>query len=117
MSHSNLMIFFQGWAGFAFPSLRTALQGFRDLDFRPSNQVGLALDGNTAHSSGWWWYHAAPFYIGGSLYYNGNTMLDVEARSFLTTIGVHAKSTAATLQQLRLGDEVAWLQMSNKRSS
>jgi hypothetical protein len=66
----------QGWAGFAFPLLPTALQTFRTLVFRPSSVTSLTIDGNSAHSSGWWWGHAGAFYFGGELFYNGNNVLE-----------------------------------------
>jgi hypothetical protein len=72
----SLSWFRQGWAGFAFPLLTTALQTFRAQVFRPSSVPSLTMDGNTAHSSGWWWGHAGAFYFGGSLYYNSNNVLE-----------------------------------------
>jgi hypothetical protein len=69
----------QGWAGFAFPMLKTALQSFRSLVFRPSSVTSLTIDGNTAHSSGWWWGHGCAFYFGGSLYYNSNNVMEYNA--------------------------------------
>jgi hypothetical protein len=74
----------QGWAGFAFPSLATALGPHRTLVFRPANEISLTLDGNTAHSTGMWWDHAGAFYFGGSLYYpDASSMLQYNpGRSF-----------------------------------
>lgn len=66
----------QGWAGFAFPILPSAIQDFRDLSFSPASATALTIDGNTAHSTGWWWKHAAGFYVGGALYYNDDNLLE-----------------------------------------
>jgi hypothetical protein len=69
MPSNHTCLIQQGWSGFAFPSLRTPLGPHKDLVYRPSNAVGLKLDGNTAHSTGLWWTHAGAFYFGGALYY------------------------------------------------
>jgi G8 domain len=66
----------KGWAGFAFPLLRTPLNTFRNQKFRPSSAPGLVIDGNSVHSSGWWWGHGAGFYFGGDLYYNDKNVLE-----------------------------------------
>lgn len=75
-----------GWSGFAFPILPGPLGPHRNLNMRPSSVLpldGNKIDGNTAHSTGWWWYHSGAFYFGGSLYYNGQNVLEyIPGRSF-----------------------------------
>jgi hypothetical protein len=68
-----------GWAGFAFPNLRTPLGPHKDEKIRPSSVTGLTIDGNTAHSTGWWWKSSAAFYWGASLYYNDDGILEYNA--------------------------------------
>jgi len=64
-----------GWAGFAFPVLHSPIGPSKDVNMRPSSRTMLEFRGNTAHSSGWWWYHSGAFYLGGSLYYQGNQLV------------------------------------------
>jgi hypothetical protein len=68
-----------GWAGFAFPTLREPIGPSRSVNMRPSSQVSLTIDGNTAHSTGWWWDKAPGFYFGGSLYFADNDLLVYDA--------------------------------------
>jgi hypothetical protein len=69
-----------GWSGFAFPVLNNPIGAHRDLvDFNPSERTTLEVDGNTAHSTAHFWGHAAAFYFGGSLYYNGDGVLEYNA--------------------------------------
>jgi hypothetical protein len=69
-----------GWSGFAFPVLNKPVGLHRDLvDFNPSERTTLEVDGNTAHSTAHFWEHAAGFYFGGSLYYNGDGVLEYNA--------------------------------------
>jgi len=64
-----------GWAGFAFPVLHSPIGPSQSVNMRPSSRTVLEFRGNTAHSSGWWWYHAGAFYLGGSLYYQGDKLV------------------------------------------
>lgn len=68
------LILIQGWAGFAFPLLPTALQSFKSNTQRPSSVTSLTIDGNSAHSTGWWWGHAGAFYFGGELFYENGVL-------------------------------------------
>jgi len=73
-----------GWSGFAFPLLAEPVGLHRGTRLRPSSELSLIIDGNTAHSSSWWWKHSAPFYFGGTLYYNDDDVLEYNAGRDLT---------------------------------
>jgi hypothetical protein len=107
-----------GWAGFAFPALPTPLGFNREKNFRPSSVRELLIDGNSAHSTAWWWKSASAFYIGGSLYYNDNGVLEYQPGRDLP----HKRSTCLVdkCSSGHCGDfcktnEQAWITMSNSK--
>ena len=63
-----------GWAGFAFPNLHVpngpSAANFPGYDPRrmPTKEIGMGIDGNTAHSTAHFWNSAAAFYFGGALF-------------------------------------------------
>jgi hypothetical protein len=84
LCHDRFASVFQGWAGFALPSLPWPIGLHKSVkNMRPSNALYLEMDGNTAHSTGMWWTHAGAFYVGGSLYYVEDNKLQYNpGRSF-----------------------------------
>jgi hypothetical protein len=106
----------QGWAGFAFPVLPTALQTFRSLEFRPLAVTALTIDGNSAHSTGWWWDHAGAFYFGASLYYNGDTLEYNPGAA----ANLEESRTPCNVDTFKLGycpeDDKAWIRMTNSKA-
>jgi len=112
-----------GWAGFAFPNLPEPLGPHRGVvNMRPSTVLPLTIDGNTAHSTGWWWFHAGAFYLGGSLYYRDDGVLEYNpGRDF--DFNNHGRSTC-TINPCETGncgnycavENHAWVRLTNSKA-
>jgi hypothetical protein len=113
-----------GYAGFAFPMLQRPIGLSRGVVMNPSIRTSLALNGNTAHSTGWWWYHAAAFYFGGSLYYDtdGVTLVYNAGRdlSFINGRRLPCKIdmclTSGGCDDWCPPEERAWIQLNNTKA-
>ena len=125
VARSDQHYFPQGWSGYAFPSLRTALGVHRTVNIKPTTVTSLTLDGNTAHSTGWWWSSAGSFYFGGALYYTTTQNQDVleynPGRSFShfddgrDTCAKNPCTSAGQCGYCGIGDQ-RWVRLTNSKA-
>jgi hypothetical protein len=99
-----------GWAGFAFPILTSPVGNHRNMTYSPSTQTALHIDGNVAHSTANFWGHAAAFYFGGSLYFEGETLAYNAGR------GDQSRSRNPCIEDTETGGcNAAWNRITNSK--
>lgn len=111
-----------GYAGFAFPFLQRPIGASKNAVINPTIRTGLAINGNTAHSTGWWWYHAAAFYFSGSLYYDSDGVTLVynagrdQSKGFRRPCKLNMCATSGGCDDWCPPDQRAWIQLYNSKA-
>jgi hypothetical protein len=110
-----------GFAGFLFPYLQRPTGASRNLYIKPTIRTSLAIDGNTAHSTGWFDGLSGAFYFVGSLYYaaDGTTLVYNAGRDTVKGYRYPCKQDLCAMGNCDAVcplDQRAWIQLTNSKA-